>query len=90
MKHKGSKKILLDGTFLKQEQLDMFNWVNNVKNHDLITIDIPMVFAYFNNVKRCLDKRNKRTAVPYKTYESLEKTRRVREEFICYSIYKTR
>ena len=75
MKRKGSKNIVLDGTFLKQEQLDMFNWVNNEKNHDLITIyiDIPMVFAYFNNVKRCLDKRNKRTAVPYKTYESLEK-----------------
>jgi len=75
MKRKGSKNIVLDGTFLKQEQLDMFNWVNNEKNHDLITIyiDIPMIFAYFNNVKRCLDKRNKRTAIPYKTYESLEK-----------------
>jgi adenylate kinase family enzyme len=75
MKRKGSKNIVLDGTFLKQEQLDMFNWVNNEKNHDLITIyiDIPMIFAYFNNVKRCLDKRNKRTSIPYKTYESLEK-----------------
>jgi predicted kinase len=79
MKRKGSKNIVLDGTFLKQEQLDMFNWVNNEKNHDLITIyiDIPMVFAYFNNVRRCLDKRNKRTAVPYKTYESLEKTKTI-------------
>lgn len=79
MKRKGSKNIVLDGTFLKQEQLDMFEWVNGEKNHDLITIyiDIPMVFAYFNNVKRCLDKRNKRSAVPYKTYESLEKTKTI-------------
>jgi predicted kinase len=79
MKRKNSKNIVLDGTFLKQEQIDMFQWVNHEKNHDLIVIhiDIPMVFAYFNNIKRCLDKRNNRTSVPYKVYESMEKTKTV-------------
>ncbi len=79
MKRKNSKNIVLDGTFLKQEQIDMFQWVNDEKNHDLIVIhiDIPMVFAYFNNIKRCLDKRNNRTSVPYKVYESMEKTKTV-------------
>ena len=79
MKRKNSKNIVLDGTFLKQEQIDMFQWVNDEKNHDLIVIhiDIPMVFAYFNNIKRCLDKQNNRTSVPYKVYESMEKTKTV-------------
>lgn len=79
MKRKNSKNIVLDGTFLKQEQIDMFQWVNDEKNHDLIVIyiDIPMMFAYFNNIKRCLDKRNNRTSVPYKVYESMEKTKTV-------------
>lgn len=79
MKRKSTKNIVLDGTFLKQEQLDMFKWVNDEKNHDLIIIhmDIPMIFAYFNNIKRCLDKRNKRTSVPYGVYESMEKSKTV-------------
>lgn len=79
MKRKSTKNIVLDGTFLKQEQLDMFKWVNDEKNRDLIVIhiDIPMTFAYFNNIKRCLDKRNKRTSVPYGVYESMEKSKTV-------------
>ena len=85
---RNTKNIVLDGTFLKQEQLDMFQWVNDEKNHDLIIIhiDIPMIFAYFNNIKRCLDKRNKRTSVPYAVYESMEKSRTVVPEKNSYVI----
>ena len=77
MKRGMTKNIVLDGTFLKQEQIDMFEWVKGEKGHDLIIIhiDIPMIYAYFNNIKRCLDKRNKRTYVPYGVYISMEKSK---------------
>jgi len=79
MKRSMTKNIVLDGTFLKQEQIDMFDWVKGVKGHDLIIIhiDIPMVYAYFNNIKRCLDKRNKRTYIPYDVYVSMEKSKTI-------------
>lgn len=79
MKREMTKNIVLDGTFLKQEQLDMFEWVRGEKGHDLIIIhiDIPIMYAYFNNIKRCLDKRNNRKYVPYGVYLSMEKSKTV-------------
>ena len=79
MKRSMTKNIVLDGTFLKQEQIDMFEWVKGEKGHDLIIIhiDIPIVYAYFNNIKRCLDKRNKRTYIPYDVYVSMEKSKTI-------------
>ena len=79
MKRRMTKNIVLDGTFLRQEQIDMFEWVRGEKGHDLIIIhiDIPMIFAYFNNIKRCLDKRNNSTYVPYGVYVSMEKSKTV-------------
>ena len=50
----------------------------NLKTHDMIVIlmDIPVLYAYYNNVNRCLDRRrSKRKLVPYKVYEGMEKTR---------------
>ena len=80
IKRKTSNNIVLDGTFLKQEQIDMFKWVNDVVNYDLITIhiDIPVEYAYFNNIKRCLDKRNKRTALPFRVYKQMDGTKTVK------------
>lgn len=70
-----TKFIVLDGTFLKQSDLDEFQWVEKQKGYDLlfVKLDIPKEFAYYNNIKRCLDKRNNRTLVPFKTYENMEK-----------------
>tara|TARA_B110000285_G_C15138655_1_gene629095 strand:+ start:2772 stop:3374 length:603 start_codon:yes stop_codon:yes gene_type:complete len=70
-----TKFIVLDGTFLKQSDLDEFQWVEKQKGYDLlfVKLDIPKEFSYYNNIKRCLDKRNDRTLVPFKTYENMEK-----------------
>lgn len=77
---KGTTHIVLDGTFLRQKDFDRFAWTSKITNLDLIVIlmDIPILYAYYNNVNRCLDRRrSNRKLVPYKVYESMEKTRDV-------------
>ena len=63
MKRKSTKNIVLDGTFLKQEQLDMFKWVNDEKNHDLIIIHIDNnmeAFIFINYPARMRKGQNNR------------------------------
>ena len=72
---RSTKHIVLDGTFMKQREIDIFLWVNDLSHYDLlhIYINIPIHYAYFNNVNRCLDKRNKRKLIPYKIYKLMER-----------------
>lgn len=69
-----TKHIVLDGTFMKQKEINNFLWINDLPHYDLLHIymNIPIHYAYFNNVNRCLDKRNKRKLIPYKVYTLME------------------
>lgn len=80
IEYNNNQNIVLDGTFLKQEQIDMFSFINDIQGYDLITIyiDIPIKFAYFNNIKRCLDRRNNRTVIPIRVYQAMEKSKNIK------------
>ena len=67
--------IVLDGTFMTQKEINKFLWINYLPHYDLLHIymNIPIHYAYFNNVNRCLDKRNKRKLIPYKVYTLMER-----------------
>jgi hypothetical protein len=69
-----TKHIVLDGTFMKQKEINNFLWINDLPHYDLLHVymNIPIHYAYFNNVNRCLDKRNKRKLLPYKVYKLME------------------
>lgn len=76
---KKTNHIVLDGTFMKQKEINYFKWVNDIKYYDLLHIhmDVPIHYAYFNNVNRCLDRRNKRKLLPFKVYKMMEKNNNV-------------
>lgn len=80
IEYNNNQNIVLDGTFLKQEQIDMFSFIDDIQGYDLITIyiDIPIKFAYFNNIKRCLDRRNNRTVIPIRVYQAMEKSKNIK------------
>tara|TARA_B100001063_G_scaffold242656_4_gene271758 strand:- start:2175 stop:2777 length:603 start_codon:yes stop_codon:yes gene_type:complete len=80
IEYNNDQNIVLDGTFLKQEQIDIFSFINDIQGYDLITIyiDIPIKFAYFNNIKRCLDRRNNRTVIPIRVYQAMEKSKNIK------------
>ena len=74
---KNTEHLVLDGTFLRQKDLDEFDWVKEKKNYDLLFIymNISIYYAYYNNINRCLDRRGKRKLVPFKVYENMEKNK---------------
>ena len=74
---KNVEHLVLDGTFLRQKDLDEFDWVKEKKNYDLLFIymNISIYYAYYNNINRCLDRRSKRKLVPFKVYENMEKNK---------------
>ena len=77
VENKKIEHLVLDGTFLRQKDLDEFKWVEEKKNYDLLFIymNISIYYAYYNNINRCLDRRSKRKLVPFKVYENLEKNK---------------
>tara|TARA_Y100000022_G_scaffold102141_1_gene88149 strand:- start:596 stop:1183 length:588 start_codon:yes stop_codon:yes gene_type:complete len=74
---KNVEHLVLDGTFLRQKDLNEFDWVKEKKNYDLLFIymNISIYYAYYNNINRCLDRRSKRKLVPFKVYENMEKNK---------------
>jgi len=74
---KNVEYLVLDGTFLRQKDLNEFDWVKEKKNYDLLFIymNISIYYAYYNNINRCLDRRSKRKLVPFKVYENMEKNK---------------
>ena len=63
---KQGENLVLDGTFLKQSQIDDFDFVNSEEGYVFFVIHmkVPPMYAYYNNVNRCLDERNVRDIVP--------------------------
>ena len=63
---KQGENLVLDGTFLKQSQINDFDFVNSEEGYVFFVIHmkVPPMYAYYNNVNRCLDERNVRDIVP--------------------------
>ena len=49
---KNVEHLVLDGTFLRQKDLNEFDWVKEKKNYDLLFIymNISIYYAYYNNI----------------------------------------
>jgi len=60
------ENLVLDGTFLKQKQINDFNFVNSEEGYMFFVIHmkVPPMYAYYNNVNRCLDQGNVRDIIP--------------------------
>tara|TARA_B100001173_G_scaffold311233_1_gene327938 strand:+ start:1885 stop:2658 length:774 start_codon:yes stop_codon:yes gene_type:complete len=63
---KRGENLVLDGTFLKQKQINDFNFVNSEEGYMFFVIHmkVPPMYAYYNNVNRCLDQGNVRDIIP--------------------------
>lgn len=79
------KNVVADGTFLKQQEIDefyperLYSGQSEIKYYDvfIIYINIPPIYSYYNNVKRCLDERNVRTLIPEHIIRNMWRSRTI-------------